>query len=65
MPTFDGELVAPGLLGLAEWSVMCVAVVQGFFAYRAFLLMKRNWFVLGLIWVSAGTQHLGVAYTRH
>lgn len=37
---------------LAHLPVMCVAVVQGFFAYRAFLLMKRNWFVLGLIWVS-------------
>ncbi|KAK1922537.1 hypothetical protein DB88DRAFT_495467 [Papiliotrema laurentii] len=34
MPTFD---------------VMCVAVVQAFFAHRAFLLMGRNWFILGLI----------------
>jgi len=31
MPTFDG---------------MTVSVVQSFFAYRAFLLTKRNWFVL-------------------
>ncbi|ORX39035.1 hypothetical protein BD324DRAFT_618300 [Kockovaella imperatae] len=48
--TYFGEwlpwLEVQWLAKMPTFDVLCVSVVQSFFAYRAFLLTRRNWFVL-------------------